>query len=122
MKDLKNVFAQFVPSPRGAQRIDNATRKKTLTAADLDFLFASLSARTPSTASGDDKPLQTTVIVHGDAIFIKLLRSHETTVDIDYLTANTNPLLEGEGLEDPIELVSEETVAVGRRRGRGIRV
>ena len=50
--------------------------------------------------SGDNKPFQTTVIVHDDAVFIKLLGLHETTVDIDYLTACSNALLEGEGLED----------------------
>jgi len=32
-------------------------------------------------------------LIHGDAIFIKLLGLRETTVDIDYLAAYTNALL-----------------------------
>ncbi len=56
---------------------------------------------------GNSEPFQTTIIVNGGAVFVKLLNSRKTTRDIDFVAAYTDALLEDNGLEDPIVLICQ---------------
>ena len=83
-----------------------------LTTADLNILLISLSTQLASNPKycipGNDKPFQTTIVTHRGAVFIMLLKSCETTCDIDFLGGYTDVLLENRGLNDPIEPISKE--------------
>jgi hypothetical protein len=63
--------------------------------------------------SGSDQPFQTTIVVHGGTIFVKLIKSRNITYDIEYLASYTDALLEGKRLMDSIELMSREIAATG---------
>jgi len=94
------------------------TKSKPLTAADIDTYFAALSERLTRNPKyripGNNQPFQTIIVVHGGAVFVKLIESRQTTFDIDYLAAYTDLLLEDKGLEDPIVLINAEILAVGK--------
>ena len=68
---------------------------------------------------GRTEPHQTTIVVHGGAVFVKLLQSRATTYDIDYLSlaAYTDLLLESEGLLDSVVAISQEISAIGTEVG-----
>ena len=107
----------------GSAQINNLAHTKPLTVADLDILSASLSARLIKNPKyhfpGNNKLFQTTVVVHGGAVSIKLLKSHEMMFDTILQRIYTIVLLEGRGFEDPIGLLSKEIAAVGKEAGLG---
>ena len=110
----------FAPEKGAILAPANVAHTRPLTAADLDKLFALLSKRlieNPKFRLPDNQPFQTTIVVHGGAVFVKLIQSRDTTDDIDYLAEFTDALLENKGIEDAIVLISEEISAITEEEG-----
>ena len=80
-------------SSRKAEKVDNTDHTKALA--------ASLTPNTTSQAT-TNPPND-----HRRPQRVKPFKSHETTLDVDYLAAYTDALLESKGLEGPIVLVSK---------------
>jgi hypothetical protein len=106
----------------GAVATGQTGHEKPLTAEDLDALFKALSEHLMTNKKyklKGNKPFQTTMIVHGGVVFVKLIGSRATTLDIDYLAAYTDALLEDKGFEDSIMYVSQSIEAIGKEKDLG---
>jgi hypothetical protein len=111
----------FIPD-KGAVATGNTAHETPLTVEDLDALFKSLSEHLMKNKQyklPGNKPFQTTIIVHGGVVFVKLIHSRDTTLDIDYLATYTDGLLEDRGLEDPIMYISQSIEAIGKEKDLG---